>query len=291
MFLSARTENLGSFTKGLSAKKKRYASYRDQQGSPELAWCWVHTAGFLSTSVNEWLLVVVPRCSVPVPTGTWGFLIASSRPWWPASCGCSHWAGESELQLSCKSWAVPSPRWRQGRARPPVGIITSDAGSIYRVYSIRLPPSSLWLHPPVLRRPVLLVQQNLRPSKSTWERRGRARPRPPPRPPPTAQCWWTRDWVCTCVTLDFTSNASRVFLERLHVTLVRSCCYFILLRSTSLMKVFTDPDACVLAGSSQPVVVAVGVVLGLIMCGSCLLAGVWWKRRYCILKPVDFRLI
>lgn len=57
------------------------------------------------------------------------------------------------------------------------------------------------------------------------------------------------------------------------------------------MKVFTDPDACVLAGSSQPVVVAVGVVLGLIMCGSCLLAGVWWKRRYCILKPVDFRLI
>ncbi|XP_059194456.1 discoidin, CUB and LCCL domain-containing protein 1 isoform X1 [Centropristis striata] len=33
------------------------------------------------------------------------------------------------------------------------------------------------------------------------------------------------------------------------------------------------------AGSSQPVIVAVGVVLGLIMCGSCLLAGVWWKRR------------
>ncbi|XP_037641688.1 discoidin, CUB and LCCL domain-containing protein 1 isoform X1 [Sebastes umbrosus] len=32
-------------------------------------------------------------------------------------------------------------------------------------------------------------------------------------------------------------------------------------------------------GSSQPVIVAVGVVLGLIMCGSCLLAGVWWKRR------------
>ncbi|KAL6109020.1 uncharacterized protein ACO6RY_12238 [Pungitius sinensis] len=31
--------------------------------------------------------------------------------------------------------------------------------------------------------------------------------------------------------------------------------------------------------SGQPVVVAVGVVLGLIMCGSCLLAGVWWKRR------------
>ncbi|XP_026149927.1 discoidin, CUB and LCCL domain-containing protein 1 isoform X2 [Mastacembelus armatus] len=31
--------------------------------------------------------------------------------------------------------------------------------------------------------------------------------------------------------------------------------------------------------SSQPVIVAVGVVLGLIMCGSCLLAGVWWKRR------------
>lgn len=34
------------------------------------------------------------------------------------------------------------------------------------------------------------------------------------------------------------------------------------------------------AGSSQPMMVAVGVVLGLIMCGSCLLAGVWWKRRY-----------
>ncbi|XP_071326739.1 discoidin, CUB and LCCL domain-containing protein 1 isoform X2 [Trachinotus anak] len=31
--------------------------------------------------------------------------------------------------------------------------------------------------------------------------------------------------------------------------------------------------------TSQPVIVAVGVVLGLIMCGSCLLAGVWWKRR------------
>ncbi|XP_029929230.1 discoidin, CUB and LCCL domain-containing protein 1 [Myripristis murdjan] len=31
--------------------------------------------------------------------------------------------------------------------------------------------------------------------------------------------------------------------------------------------------------SSQPVIVAVGVVLGLIMCVSCLLAGVWWKRR------------
>ncbi|KAK5862506.1 hypothetical protein PBY51_017895 [Eleginops maclovinus] len=31
--------------------------------------------------------------------------------------------------------------------------------------------------------------------------------------------------------------------------------------------------------SSQPVIVAVGVVLGLIMCGGCLLAGVWWKRR------------
>ncbi|XP_071757746.1 discoidin, CUB and LCCL domain-containing protein 1 isoform X2 [Centroberyx gerrardi] len=31
--------------------------------------------------------------------------------------------------------------------------------------------------------------------------------------------------------------------------------------------------------SSQPVIVAVGVVLGLIMCASCLLAGVWWKRR------------
>ncbi|CAN9513969.1 unnamed protein product [Ophioblennius macclurei] len=32
-------------------------------------------------------------------------------------------------------------------------------------------------------------------------------------------------------------------------------------------------------GSSQPVIVAVGVVLGLIMCGSCLLAGIWWRRR------------
>ncbi|XP_018542336.1 discoidin, CUB and LCCL domain-containing protein 1 [Lates calcarifer] len=31
--------------------------------------------------------------------------------------------------------------------------------------------------------------------------------------------------------------------------------------------------------TSQPVIVAVGVVLGLLMCGSCLLAGVWWKRR------------
>ncbi|KAM8870120.1 discoidin, CUB and LCCL domain-containing protein 1 isoform 2-T2 [Spinachia spinachia] len=32
-------------------------------------------------------------------------------------------------------------------------------------------------------------------------------------------------------------------------------------------------------GSGQPLVVAVAVVLGLIICGSCLLAGVWWKRR------------
>ncbi|KAK5601571.1 hypothetical protein CRENBAI_023947 [Crenichthys baileyi] len=32
-------------------------------------------------------------------------------------------------------------------------------------------------------------------------------------------------------------------------------------------------------GPSQPVMVAVGVVLGLVMCGSCLLAGIWWKRR------------
>ncbi|XP_047454712.1 discoidin, CUB and LCCL domain-containing protein 1 isoform X2 [Mugil cephalus] len=31
--------------------------------------------------------------------------------------------------------------------------------------------------------------------------------------------------------------------------------------------------------SGQPVIVAVGVVLGLIMCGTCLLAGLWWKRR------------
>ncbi|XP_007559635.2 discoidin, CUB and LCCL domain-containing protein 1 isoform X1 [Poecilia formosa] len=30
---------------------------------------------------------------------------------------------------------------------------------------------------------------------------------------------------------------------------------------------------------SQPVIIAVGVVLGLVMCGSCLLAGIWWKRR------------
>lgn len=31
--------------------------------------------------------------------------------------------------------------------------------------------------------------------------------------------------------------------------------------------------------ASQPVIIAVGVVLGLVMCGSCLLAGIWWKRR------------
>lgn len=30
---------------------------------------------------------------------------------------------------------------------------------------------------------------------------------------------------------------------------------------------------------SQPMIVAVGVVLGLILCMSCLMAGVWWKRR------------
>ncbi|KAM3613581.1 uncharacterized protein V6R79_001788 [Siganus canaliculatus] len=31
--------------------------------------------------------------------------------------------------------------------------------------------------------------------------------------------------------------------------------------------------------SSQPVIVAVGVALALLTCGSCLLAGIWWKRR------------
>ncbi|XP_042346069.1 discoidin, CUB and LCCL domain-containing protein 1 isoform X2 [Plectropomus leopardus] len=41
----------------------------------------------------------------------------------------------------------------------------------------------------------------------------------------------------------------------------------------------TKLNTSVPVGSSQPVIVAVGVVLGLIMCGSCLLAGVWWKRR------------
>ncbi|XP_076016809.1 discoidin, CUB and LCCL domain-containing protein 1 [Genypterus blacodes] len=45
-------------------------------------------------------------------------------------------------------------------------------------------------------------------------------------------------------------------------------------------------------GSSQAVMVAVGVVLGLIMCISCLMAGVWWKRRKkdlqmkCSLPPI-----
>lgn len=29
----------------------------------------------------------------------------------------------------------------------------------------------------------------------------------------------------------------------------------------------------------QAVMAVVGVVLALLMCGSCLLAGVWWKRR------------
>lgn len=36
-----------------------------------------------------------------------------------------------------------------------------------------------------------------------------------------------------------------------------------------------------LAASSQPVIVAVGVALGLMICGSCVLAGFWLKRRYC----------
>ncbi|CAB1333716.1 unnamed protein product, partial [Coregonus sp. 'balchen'] len=31
--------------------------------------------------------------------------------------------------------------------------------------------------------------------------------------------------------------------------------------------------------SNQPVIVVVGVILGLILCVSCLLAGVWWNRR------------
>lgn len=50
-----------------------------------------------------------------------------------------------------------------------------------------------------------------------------------------------------------------------------------------LVQVFTHSDTCSPAGSSQPVIVAVGVVLALLMCGSCLLAGVWWKRRYYML--------
>uniref|UniRef100_A0A3Q0QVA6 Si:dkey-34d22.1 n=1 Tax=Amphilophus citrinellus TaxID=61819 RepID=A0A3Q0QVA6_AMPCI len=44
-----------------------------------------------------------------------------------------------------------------------------------------------------------------------------------------------------------------------------------------------------LAGSSQPVIVAVGVALGLIICGSCLLAGFWLKRRYCTLGCQSFK--
>lgn len=48
----------------------------------------------------------------------------------------------------------------------------------------------------------------------------------------------------------------------------------------ALVQLFTYSDTCAPVATSQPVVVAVGVVLGLIMCGSCLLAGVWWKRRY-----------
>lgn len=51
------------------------------------------------------------------------------------------------------------------------------------------------------------------------------------------------------------------------------------------VQLFTYSDTCTLVGSSQPIMVAVGLVLGLIMCGSCLLAGIWWKQRYCILIP------
>ncbi|KAJ0065968.1 hypothetical protein NL108_001184, partial [Boleophthalmus pectinirostris] len=40
-------------------------------------------------------------------------------------------------------------------------------------------------------------------------------------------------------------------------------------------------------GSSQPVIVAVGVVLGLIMCGSCLMGGVWWKQRYLVYLKME----
>lgn len=36
---------------------------------------------------------------------------------------------------------------------------------------------------------------------------------------------------------------------------------------------------CRPVGPSQAVMAVVGVVLALLMCGSCLLAGVWWKRR------------
>uniref|UniRef100_A0A3P8UZF5 Si:dkey-34d22.1 n=1 Tax=Cynoglossus semilaevis TaxID=244447 RepID=A0A3P8UZF5_CYNSE len=46
-----------------------------------------------------------------------------------------------------------------------------------------------------------------------------------------------------------------------------------------LVQLFTHSNTCPSAGTSQSVIVAVGVVLGLIMCCSCLLAGVWWKRR------------
>ncbi|XP_041799225.1 discoidin, CUB and LCCL domain-containing protein 1 isoform X2 [Chelmon rostratus] len=54
-------------------------------------------------------------------------------------------------------------------------------------------------------------------------------------------------------------------------------------RTTSPSPTPTPTEGPVLVetrlSSSQPVIVAVGVVLALLMCGSCLLAGVWWKRR------------
>lgn len=69
----------------------------------------------------------------------------------------------------------------------------------------------------------------------------------------------------------------------------------VFLNESNLCDAVVDWATFTPAGAGQPVMVAVGVVLGLIMCGSCLMAGVWWKRRYSasvlFLKTVHFYFV
>lgn len=78
-------------------------------------------------------------------------------------------------------------------------------------------------------------------------------------------------------TISFSHNPCCVHCHKLHSFL-------------TVVQVFTYSDTFCPVGSSQPVIVAVGVVLALLMCGSCLLAGVWWKRRYfvCLTEFIYF---
>lgn len=92
----------------------------------------------------------------------------------------------------------------------------------------------------------LISPQTLHPYRTWMEQR------PTPLPPPQRdRCWWRRGTV---------STRSRLGLQTCTLRVCGLC-------------------TCRPLGPSQAVMAAVGVVLALLMCGSCLLAGVWWKRR------------